>query len=329
MSGLVQDKDAILNSLDSVSALANETSDLAVGIRPAFVRDVKGLRQVAGNLNRGRSEIDRALQIMPIKLTKIGRTAINGSFFNFYLCQFQGNVIVAGAASCRSSTAPALSTRTRGVTSDEHALPRTQPGPDRGDQHRRAHRPAGGGLQRQQAAPRRGRRHLQGRLRRVRRPQARRRGADRRRPRRQGRRRGAQGRPRRGDLQGRHPLVVRHRDGRSDQGQDPAGRHVHLPRAGRSRPAQGGLHDPGVPDPVSLQRRAGLLRPGRPGRGDRRRATGEVDRHPGHADQGHPGCLPEHAARPVPDLRDGGQPQRADQRPAEEPRHGLRGAGRA
>ncbi len=97
MSGLVQDKDAILNSLDSVSALANETSDLAVGIRPAFVRDVKGLRQVATNLNRGRSEIDRALQIMPIKLTKIGRTAINGSFFNFYLCQFQGNVLVPGA----------------------------------------------------------------------------------------------------------------------------------------------------------------------------------------------------------------------------------------
>jgi phospholipid/cholesterol/gamma-HCH transport system substrate-binding protein len=76
--------------------LANETSDLAVGIRPAFVRDVKGLRKVATNLNRGRSEIDRALQVMPIKLTKIGRTAINGSFFNFYLCQFEGRVIVPG-----------------------------------------------------------------------------------------------------------------------------------------------------------------------------------------------------------------------------------------
>ena len=96
MSGLVEDKDAILGTLDSISTLADETSDLAVGIRPAFVRDVKGLRQVATNLNRGRSEIDRALQILPIKLTKIGRTAINGSFFNFYLCRFQGNVIANG-----------------------------------------------------------------------------------------------------------------------------------------------------------------------------------------------------------------------------------------
>ena len=92
MSGLVKDRDAILGSLESISGLADETSDLAVGIRPAFVRDVKGLRRVASNLNKGRDELDRAMQILPIKLTKIGRTAIYGSFFNFYLCQFQGNV---------------------------------------------------------------------------------------------------------------------------------------------------------------------------------------------------------------------------------------------
>ncbi len=94
MAGLVEDKDAILGSLDSVSALANETSDLAVGIRPSLVKDVKGLRKVATNLNQGRSELDRAMQILPIKLNKIGRTAIYGSFFNFYLCTFQGNVVV-------------------------------------------------------------------------------------------------------------------------------------------------------------------------------------------------------------------------------------------
>ncbi len=98
MAGLVQDKDAILGSLDSVSALANETSDLVVGIRPPLVRDVKGLRSVAGNLNKNRSELDRAMQVLPIKLEKIGRTAINGSFFNFYLCQFQGTVKVAGVS---------------------------------------------------------------------------------------------------------------------------------------------------------------------------------------------------------------------------------------
>jgi phospholipid/cholesterol/gamma-HCH transport system substrate-binding protein len=94
MAGLVQDKDAILNSLDSVSVLARETADITTGIRPGFVASVKELRQVAANLNQGRDEIDRALQILPIKLEKIGRTAIYGSFFNFYLCEFQAKVIL-------------------------------------------------------------------------------------------------------------------------------------------------------------------------------------------------------------------------------------------
>ncbi len=96
MAGLVKDKDAILGSLESISSLANETADLTVGIRPSLVRDIKGLRGTATNLNKDRAEIDRALQVLPIKLTKIGRTAIYGSFFNFYLCQFQGNVIAGG-----------------------------------------------------------------------------------------------------------------------------------------------------------------------------------------------------------------------------------------
>ncbi len=49
---------------------------------------------MATNLNQGRDEIDRALQILPIKLEKIGRTAIYGSFFNFYLCKFTAKVIL-------------------------------------------------------------------------------------------------------------------------------------------------------------------------------------------------------------------------------------------
>ncbi len=92
VGGLSQDREAILGSLDSVSALAVETSDLVTGIRPGLTRDVKQLRKVAGNLDAGKEEIDRALQVLPIKLEKIGRTAIYGSWFNFYLCNFKGQV---------------------------------------------------------------------------------------------------------------------------------------------------------------------------------------------------------------------------------------------
>lgn len=98
VSGLTQDKDAILNSLDSVSVLAKETADITTGIRPGLTASVSELRKVATNLNKGRGEIDRALQILPIKLEKIGRTAIYGSFFNFYLCEFKAKVILPTGA---------------------------------------------------------------------------------------------------------------------------------------------------------------------------------------------------------------------------------------
>lgn len=92
VGGLADDKDAILGSLDSISTLAVETSDLVKGVRGPLVKDVKELRSVAGNLARNRGEIDRALQVLPIKLNKIGRTATYGSWFNFYLCRFNGTV---------------------------------------------------------------------------------------------------------------------------------------------------------------------------------------------------------------------------------------------
>jgi len=96
VSGLSQDRQAILGSLDSISGLAVQTSDLVTGIRPGLTTDVKQLRAVAENLDRNKSELDRALQVLPIKLEKVGRTAIYGSWFNFYLCQFQGKVRLPG-----------------------------------------------------------------------------------------------------------------------------------------------------------------------------------------------------------------------------------------
>ena len=37
-----------------------------------------------------------ALQVLPIKLNKVGRTAIYGSWFNFYLCNFKARVNLPG-----------------------------------------------------------------------------------------------------------------------------------------------------------------------------------------------------------------------------------------
>ena len=92
VGGLKKDRNAILGSLEDVSTLSVETASLIDGIREPFVKDIKELRSVAGNIDKNKAELDRALQVLPIKLDKIGRTAIYGSFFNFYLCEFQGRV---------------------------------------------------------------------------------------------------------------------------------------------------------------------------------------------------------------------------------------------
>ncbi|GEP33802.1 ABC transporter substrate-binding protein [Nocardioides szechwanensis] len=96
VSGLNDDREAILSSLDQISALSVQTAGLVKGIRPPFVEDIKQLRRFATNVARNKGELDRALQVLPIKLNKVGRTAIYGSWFNFYLCNFQGKVKLPG-----------------------------------------------------------------------------------------------------------------------------------------------------------------------------------------------------------------------------------------
>lgn len=94
MSGLVQDREAILGSLDSISTLTTETADLTGQIRPGLVGSIKGLKDTAANLYEGRQELDRVLQVLPIKLTKVGRAASYGSWLNFYMCEFQATVVL-------------------------------------------------------------------------------------------------------------------------------------------------------------------------------------------------------------------------------------------
>lgn len=92
VGGLKDDREAILGSLDDISELSVQTAGLVSGIREPFVGDIKQLRRLAANLDSGKAELDRALQVLPIKLNKVGRTATYGSWFNFYLCHFQGRV---------------------------------------------------------------------------------------------------------------------------------------------------------------------------------------------------------------------------------------------
>jgi phospholipid/cholesterol/gamma-HCH transport system substrate-binding protein len=96
VSGLNTDREAILGSLEGISELSVQTASLVKGIRSPLVEDIANLRRLTANIQRNRGELDRALQVLPIKLEKVGRTAIYGSWFNFYLCQFQGKIKLPG-----------------------------------------------------------------------------------------------------------------------------------------------------------------------------------------------------------------------------------------
>ena len=88
VGGLKSDRQAILNSLDSVSELTEETADLLVEGRPLIRDDIKELRRLSKNLSEDDTlgQLEDSLQIMPIKMTKLSQFVASGSIFNQYIC---------------------------------------------------------------------------------------------------------------------------------------------------------------------------------------------------------------------------------------------------
>jgi len=95
-TGLKNDREAILGSIDSVSDLAVETADLLEGARPPLTEDIKQLRRLTAGLStdKNKKQLADALQILPIKMTKAANTATYGTYYNFFLCDFEGNIDV-------------------------------------------------------------------------------------------------------------------------------------------------------------------------------------------------------------------------------------------
>jgi phospholipid/cholesterol/gamma-HCH transport system substrate-binding protein len=95
VSGLADDRAALGASLTNIAGLAESTSGLLKDSRPAIRTDVKQLGQVAGTLDDNKALVDKWLKNLPNKLNTITRTATYGSWFNFYLCDFEGRVILS------------------------------------------------------------------------------------------------------------------------------------------------------------------------------------------------------------------------------------------
>jgi len=95
VSGLAEDREAIGASLTNIAALADATAGLVKESRPAIRNDVRELGKVAGTLDDNKAVVEGVLKRLPNKLNTITRTATYGSWFNFYLCDFTGRVILS------------------------------------------------------------------------------------------------------------------------------------------------------------------------------------------------------------------------------------------
>jgi phospholipid/cholesterol/gamma-HCH transport system substrate-binding protein len=92
ITGLSQDINPILGSLSSINSLNTKTAGLLQQTRVPLKSDLDKLRAVATTLDDTQSIWVKTLQFMPQKLNTMTRTASYGSWFNFYLCNFDGNV---------------------------------------------------------------------------------------------------------------------------------------------------------------------------------------------------------------------------------------------
>lgn len=96
VTGLKNDREAILGSVDSISNLSVETADLLEQGRPALTEDVKQLNRLTANLSTKRNlkTLSDEIQILPIKMSKLGNNATYGSEFDFFLCAVNGNLVI-------------------------------------------------------------------------------------------------------------------------------------------------------------------------------------------------------------------------------------------
>ena len=93
-AGFAEDRKAIGGSLEGISDLSTATAGLLTDIRPPLSGDIKELRRLAGVLDENKAVIDSTLKRLPPKLDLIVGTATYGSFFNFFLCGFDGTIVL-------------------------------------------------------------------------------------------------------------------------------------------------------------------------------------------------------------------------------------------
>jgi phospholipid/cholesterol/gamma-HCH transport system substrate-binding protein len=97
-AGFAQDRTAIGQSIVGINQLTTATTSLLTDIRGPLRTDIAQLGTLAGTLDANKATVNGVLQRLPNKLDRIIGTATYGSWFNFYLCGFDGRIVLPSGA---------------------------------------------------------------------------------------------------------------------------------------------------------------------------------------------------------------------------------------
>ncbi|MBJ7356835.1 MAG: MCE family protein [Nocardioides sp.] len=94
MTDLAADRQVIGSSLDSISDLTVEVASLLKGARPVLKSDIAELRKLAKLLNKkqNRDVVVELFDRLPESMTDQTRTGTYGSWYNYYVCGFSGEI---------------------------------------------------------------------------------------------------------------------------------------------------------------------------------------------------------------------------------------------
>ena len=97
-AGFAQDRAEIGQSIAGINNLTTATTGLLQNVRGPLREDIAQLGTLAGTLDANKATVNGVLQRLPTKLDRIIGTATYGSWFNFYLCGFDGRIVLPTGA---------------------------------------------------------------------------------------------------------------------------------------------------------------------------------------------------------------------------------------
>jgi phospholipid/cholesterol/gamma-HCH transport system substrate-binding protein len=109
VTGLAGDRDAIFDSLQTIDTLAMTTSDFLADARAPLAADIEALGDLSANLADDGDLVEKFLQLAPTKIDLITRTAINGSWFNFFMCSSDATITLPGTDGAEATGVTSMS----------------------------------------------------------------------------------------------------------------------------------------------------------------------------------------------------------------------------